>query len=132
MMEDQEEISGKMEDPDNAVEFRDATLAWNKARPAPAKSVKSQPDRKRRGMRRVLRREKLSLYINSEDEKAKGQEPNAERLLTHMEQESPQSTISSTQSVRPPLHKTLHRIQLSVRKVPHVSHRLCHFSVYFH
>lgn len=132
MMEDQEEILGKMEDPDNAVEFRDATLAWNKARPAPAKSVKPQPDRKRRGMRRVLRREKLSLYINSEDEKAKGQEPNAERLLTHMEQESPQSTISSTQSVRPPLHKTLHRVQLSVRKVPHVSHHLCHFSAYFH
>ncbi|XP_060742129.1 ATP-binding cassette sub-family C member 5 isoform X1 [Tachysurus vachellii] len=116
MMEDQEVILGKMEDPENAVEFRDATLAWNKAQPTPTKSVKQQPGQKRRGMRRVLRREKLSLYINSENEKAKGQEPNAERLLTTMEQESPQSTISSTQSVRPPLHKTLHRVQLSVRK----------------
>uniref|UniRef100_A0A8C7MT47 ATP-binding cassette sub-family C member 5 n=1 Tax=Oncorhynchus kisutch TaxID=8019 RepID=A0A8C7MT47_ONCKI len=39
-------------------------------------------------------------------------------LLTHMEQESPQSTISSTQSsiIRPPLHKTLHRIDLRVKK----------------
>ncbi|XP_053497408.1 ATP-binding cassette sub-family C member 5 [Ictalurus furcatus] len=117
MMEDQEVILGKMEDPENAVEFRDATLAWNKARPPPAKRAKPQPGQKRGGMRRVLRREKLSLYISSEDEKAKGgPEPNAEHLLTHMEQESPQSTISSTQSVRPPLHKTLHRVQLTVRK----------------
>ncbi|XP_053092755.1 ATP-binding cassette sub-family C member 5 [Pangasianodon hypophthalmus] len=116
MMEDHEVILDKMEDPENAVEFRDATLAWNKARPPPTKRAKPQPPRKRGGMRRVLRREKLSLYISSEDEKAKGQEPNAEHLLTHMEQESPQSTISSTQSVRPPLHKTLHRVQLTVRK----------------
>lgn len=128
-MEDQEVILGKMEDPENAVEFRDATLAWNKAQPTPTKSVKQQPGQKRRGMRRVLRREKLSLFINSEDEKAKDQEPNAERLLTTMEQESPQSTISSTQSVRPPLHKTLHRVQLSVRKVTHTSHTV---SVNFH
>ncbi|KAK3526468.1 hypothetical protein QTP70_028681, partial [Hemibagrus guttatus] len=116
MMEDQEVILGTMEDPDNAVEFRDATLAWNTAHPQPVKSVKPQPDRKRRGMRRVLRREKLSLYINSEDEKAKVEEPKAESLLTYMEHESPQSTISSTQSMRPLLHKTLHRVQLSVRK----------------
>lgn len=122
MMDDQEVILGKMEDPENAVEFRDATLAWNKARPPPAKRAKPQPGQKRGGMRRVLRREKLSLHISSEDEKAKGgPEPNAEHLLTHMEQESPQSTISSTQSVRPPLHKTLHRVQLTVRKVPPTS-----------
>uniref|UniRef100_A0A4W5MDI3 Uncharacterized protein n=1 Tax=Hucho hucho TaxID=62062 RepID=A0A4W5MDI3_9TELE len=62
-------------------------------------------------MRRVLRKEKLSLYIIAE----KG---NRQNLLTHMEQESPQSTISSTQSstIRPPLHKTLHRIDLCVKK----------------
>lgn len=122
MMEDQEVILGKMEDPDNAVEFRDATLVWSKARPPPEKSANPQQGQKRGGMRRVLRREKLSLYISSEDEKAKVQEPNAEHLLTHMEQESPQSTISSTQSVRPPLHKTLHRIQLTVRRVRPTSH----------
>lgn len=122
MMEDQEVILDKMEDPENAVEFRDATLAWNKAHPSPAKREKRQPRQKREGMRRVLRREKLSLYISPEDEKAKSQVPNAEHLLQHMEQESPQSTISSTQSVRPPLHKTLHRVQLTVRKVPPISH----------
>ncbi|XP_053336078.1 ATP-binding cassette sub-family C member 5 isoform X1 [Clarias gariepinus] len=116
MMEDQEVILGKMQDPENAVEFRDATLAWNKARPPQTKSAKPQPGQKRGGMRRVLRKEKLSLYISSEDEKAKGQEANAEHLLTHMEQESPQSTISSTQSMRPPLHKTLHRVQLRIPK----------------
>ncbi|KAL2077492.1 hypothetical protein ACEWY4_026996 [Coilia grayii] len=33
-----------------------------------------------------------------------------------MEQESPQSTISSTQSMRPPLLKTLHRIDLRVQE----------------
>lgn len=121
-MEDQEAILSKMEAPENAVEFRDATLTWDKARPPPAKRSKPQSSRKRGGMRRVLRREKLSLYISSEDEK--GQEPNAEHLLTHMEQESPQSTISSTQSLRPPLHKTLHRIQLTVRKVPPISHTI--------
>lgn len=128
MMEDQEVILGKMEDPENAMEFRDATLAWNKARPPPAKRATPQRGQKRGGMSRVLRREKLSLYISSEDEKAKGQEPNAEHLLTHMEQESPQSTISSTQSVRPPLHKTLHRVQLTVRKV---MNDLPRFSAFF-
>uniref|UniRef100_A0A8C2GI79 ATP-binding cassette sub-family C member 5 n=1 Tax=Cyprinus carpio TaxID=7962 RepID=A0A8C2GI79_CYPCA len=51
-----------------------------------------------------------------EDSKGKSEEANAEHLLTHMEQESPQSTISSTQSIRPPLHKTLHRIDLCIRK----------------
>ncbi|TSQ35288.1 Multidrug resistance-associated protein 5 [Bagarius yarrelli] len=114
MMKDQEVILDKMEDPENVVEFREATLAWNKFRPPPAKCVK--PQFASGGMRRVLRREKLSLHINIEDEKAKVQESNAEHLLTHMEQESPQSTISSTQSVRPPLQKTLHRIQFTVRK----------------
>ncbi|KAI5100698.1 multidrug resistance-associated protein 5 [Silurus meridionalis] len=113
MMEDREVVLSKMEHPDNVVEFRDATLAWNKAQPAPANSAKPQQSQKRKGMRRVLRREKLSLTIGSEDEKVKGLEPNAEQLLTQMEQESPQSTISSTQSMRPLLHKTLHRVQLS-------------------
>ncbi|XP_036431516.1 multidrug resistance-associated protein 5 [Colossoma macropomum] len=113
MLEDRESISVKMEDPENAVEIRDATLAWEKARPPQGKG---QASRKRRGMRRVLRREKLSLYISSEEEKSKGEGPNDQHLLTHMEQESPQSTISSTQSIRPLLHKTLHRIHLHIRK----------------
>ncbi len=115
-MEDRELISNKTEDPYNAVEFKDATLAWEKTRGSPGK--KSRVQQKRGGMKRVLRREKLSLYITAEDSKEKSEEPNAEHLLTHMEQESPQSTISSTRSIRPPLHKTLHRIDLCVRKVP--------------
>uniref|UniRef100_A0A8C2G665 Si:ch211-221f10.2 n=1 Tax=Cyprinus carpio TaxID=7962 RepID=A0A8C2G665_CYPCA len=114
MMEDRELISNKTEDPYNAVEFKDATLAWEKTCGSPGK--KSRAQQKRGGMKRVLRREKLSLYITAEDSKGKSEEANAEHLLTHMEQESPQSTISSTQSIRPPLHKTLHRIDLRIRK----------------
>lgn len=114
MMEDRELISVKTEDPYNAVEFKDATLAWEKT--CSAQGKKSRVQQKRGGMRRVLRREKLSLYISTEESKGKSEEPNAEHLLTHMEQESPQSTISSSQSIRPPLHKTLHRIDLSIHK----------------
>ncbi len=114
-MEDRELISNKTEDPYNVVEFKDATLVWEKTCGSPGK--KSRAQQKRGGMKKVLRREKLSLYITAEDSKGKSEEPNAEHLLTHMEQESPQSTISSTQSIRPPLHKTLHRIDLCIRKV---------------
>lgn len=117
MMEDRQAIQVKMDEPGNVVEFQDATLAWEKAR-APA--VKPNPSSKKlvkgRGMRRVLRREKLSLYISTEDSKGNKDSPNAQSLLTNMEQESPQSTISSTQSIRPPLHKTLHRINLRIKK----------------
>lgn len=115
MMEDRQVVAIKMEDPSNAVEFRDVTLAWEKARtPTPSSNP---PPKKRRGMMRVLRREKLSLYIPSEDMKGSQDSPNTQSLLTNMEQESPQSTISSTQSIRPPLHKTLHRIDLRIKKV---------------
>lgn len=115
MMDDREVVLVKMEDPSNAVEFRDATLAWEKARP-PSTNVASS-SRKLRGMKRVLRREKLRLYISTDDSKETKDLPNAQSLLTNMEQESPQSTISSTQSIRPPLHKTLHRIDIRIRKV---------------
>uniref|UniRef100_A0A8C1ZV06 ATP-binding cassette sub-family C member 5 n=1 Tax=Cyprinus carpio TaxID=7962 RepID=A0A8C1ZV06_CYPCA len=101
MMEDRELISNKTEDPYNAVEFKDATLAWEKTCGSPGK--KSRAQQKRGGMRRVLRREKLSLYITAEDSKGKSEEANAEHLLTHMD-------------IRPPLHKTLHRIDLCIRK----------------
>uniref|UniRef100_H3DE78 ATP-binding cassette sub-family C member 5 n=1 Tax=Tetraodon nigroviridis TaxID=99883 RepID=H3DE78_TETNG len=114
MMDDREVVLVKMEDPSNAVEFRDATLAWEKARP-PSTNVASS-SRKLRGMKRVLRREKLRLYISTDDSKETKDLPNAQSLLTNMEQESPQSTISSTQSIRPPLHKTLHRIDIRIRK----------------
>lgn len=67
-------------------------------------------------MKHVLRREKLSLYISTEDGKGNKENPNVQSLLTNMEQESPQSTVSSTQSIRPPLHKTLHRINLCIKK----------------
>ncbi|XP_029021322.1 ATP-binding cassette sub-family C member 5 isoform X2 [Betta splendens] len=113
-MDDREAVVVKTEDPSNAVEFQDATLAWEKAR-APAARAKPAA-RKHGGMRRVLRREKLSLYIPTEDGKGDKEGPNAQSLLTNMEQESPQSTISSTQSMRPPLHKTLHRVDLRVKK----------------
>ncbi|KAL6117526.1 abcc5 [Pungitius sinensis] len=114
MMDDREVVLVKMEDPSNAVEFRDATLAWEKARPPAAKP--KPPPTKRRGMTRVLRREKLSLFIATEGDKGNKEGPNALSLLTNMEQESPQSTISSTQSMRPPLHKTLHRIDQRIKK----------------
>ncbi|TRY81292.1 hypothetical protein DNTS_012126 [Danionella cerebrum] len=114
MMEDREQISVKTEDPYYVVEFKDATLAWEKTCGSQEKKKQTPP--KRGGMRRVFRREKLSLYISTEESKTKVEEPNSEHLLTHMEQESPQSTISSTQSMRPPLHKTLHRIDLCVQK----------------
>ncbi|XP_042348973.1 multidrug resistance-associated protein 5 [Plectropomus leopardus] len=114
MMDDREVVLVKMEDPSNAVEFQDATLAWEKARPPPAKP--NPPPKKRGGMKRVLRREKLSLYISTEDGKGNKEAPNAQSLLTNMEQESPQSTISSTQSIRPPLHKTLHRIDQRIKR----------------
>ncbi|XP_027864047.1 multidrug resistance-associated protein 5 [Xiphophorus couchianus] len=113
MMEDREMILAKTEDPNNAVEFVDATLAWEKARPPVRKS--NPPPKKRSGIQRVLRREKLSLYISTDNNKASQDAPNGQSLLTNMEQESPQSTISSTQSIRPPLHKTLHRINLRVK-----------------
>lgn len=64
----------------------------------------------------MLRREKLSLYISTEDGKGNKETPNAQSLLTNMEQDSPQSTISSTQSIRPPLHKTLHRIDQHIKR----------------
>ncbi|XP_054453081.1 ATP-binding cassette sub-family C member 5 [Anoplopoma fimbria] len=114
MMDDREVVLVKMEDPSNAVEFRDATLAWEKTRSPAAKP--NPPPKKRGGMMRVLRREKLSLYIPTEHDKGNKEGPNAQSLLTNMEQESPQSTISSTQSIRPPLHKTLHRINQRIKR----------------
>lgn len=114
MMDDREVVLVKMEDPSNAVEFRDATLAWEKARPPP--NVASSPS-KLGGMKRVLRREKLRLYRSTDDNKEITDLPNAQSLLTNMEQESPQSTISSTQSIRPPLHKILHRIDIRIKRV---------------
>ncbi|KAM3866788.1 ATP-binding cassette sub-family C member 5 [Diretmus argenteus] len=117
MMDDREAVMVKMEDPNNAVEFRDATLAWEKARSAAAKpNPPPKKQFKRGGMKRVLRREKLSLYIISEEGKGNNDGPNGQSLLPNMEQESPQSTISSTQSIRPPLHKTLHRIDLRIKR----------------
>ncbi|KAM4733129.1 LOW QUALITY PROTEIN: ATP-binding cassette sub-family C member 5 [Anableps anableps] len=114
MMDDREMILAKTEDLSNAVEFLDATLAWEKAR-APA--IKSNPSpKKHSGIKRVLRREKLSLYISTDKNKGSQDAPNVQSLLTNMEQESPQSTISSTQSIRPPLHKTLHRINLRIKR----------------
>lgn len=114
MMDDREMILAKTEDPSNSVEFRDVTLAWEKAS-SPA--TKSKPPLKKGGIKRVLRREKLSLYISTESSKENKDGPNWQSLLTNMEQESPQSTISSTQSIRPPLHKTLHRINLRIKRV---------------
>uniref|UniRef100_A0AAQ4NYA1 ATP-binding cassette sub-family C member 5 n=1 Tax=Gasterosteus aculeatus aculeatus TaxID=481459 RepID=A0AAQ4NYA1_GASAC len=106
----------KMEDPSNAVEFRGATLAWEKARSPAAKPKPPPTKRDTIGMTRVLRREKLSLNISTEDDKGNQEGPNAQSLLINMEQESPQSTISSTQTIRPPLHKTLHHIDQRIKR----------------
>lgn len=120
MMDDREVVLVKMEDPSNAVEFSGATLAWEKARP-PATNMTSSPI-KLGGMKRVLRREKLRLYISTDNSKESKDLPNAQGLLTNMELESPQSTISSTQSIRPPLHKILHRIDVRIKKVTVINH----------
>nr|XP_020450128.1 multidrug resistance-associated protein 5-like isoform X2 [Monopterus albus] len=114
MMDDRQVVLVKMDDPSNAVEFQDATLVWEIARAPVAKP--NLPPKKQGGMNCVLRREKLSLYISTEDGKENNEGCNAQSLLTNMEQESPHSTISSTQSLRPPLHKTLHRIDLRIKK----------------
>ncbi|CAL8305027.1 unnamed protein product [Arctogadus glacialis] len=134
LMDDREVIVSKMEEPANAVEFRNVTLAWEKARPpaagpaphhqAPAPPPPPPTPRRkafpRGGMRRALRREKLSLYLTKEEEVGGGKgraEPAVDQsLLTNMEQESPQSTVSSAGSMRPPLHKTLHCIDLRVKR----------------
>ena len=129
LLEEREQVTTKTEDPGNAVEFQHATLAWERAR-GPAgtgtgtrtgtgggRGRTSQKPKTGGGMRRFLRREKLSLYIIPEEGKGGGEAQNDQHLLTHMEQESPQSTVSSNQSIRPPLNKTLHRIHLHVRKV---------------
>lgn len=117
MMDDREVVLVKMEDPSNAVEFRGATLAWEKARSPAAKPKPPPTKRDTIGMTRVLRREKLSLNISAEDDKGNQEGPNAQSLLINMEQESPQSTISSTQTIRPPLHKTLHHIDQRIKRV---------------
>ncbi|XP_077465441.1 ATP-binding cassette sub-family C member 5 [Stigmatopora argus] len=114
-MDARETVLIKMQDPRNAVEFQDATLVWEKAR-TPASKSKPPPKKQGGGMKRVLRREKLNLLISTVESKECKDGPNAQSLLTNMEQESPQSTISSTKSIRPPLHKTLHRIDLRVKR----------------
>lgn len=119
-MDDREAVLAKLEDPSNAVEFRSATLAWEKACSPDAKP-RLHP-RKRGGMKRVLRREKLSLYIPTSDGKDVTGGPTAQNLLTNMEQESPQNTISLSQSIRPPLCKTLHRIDLRIKRVTTQTH----------
>ncbi|XP_063045855.1 ATP-binding cassette sub-family C member 5 isoform X2 [Engraulis encrasicolus] len=131
LMEERERVGTKVEDPDNVVEFRDATLAWENPRPTTPTKPSQKPRRSGGGIKRLLRREKLSLFIASDDGKGKSgggggggggglgggsESPNEDHLLSHMEQESPQSTISSTQSMRPPLLKTLHRIDLRIKK----------------
>uniref|UniRef100_A0A8C7IVT7 ATP-binding cassette sub-family C member 5 n=1 Tax=Oncorhynchus kisutch TaxID=8019 RepID=A0A8C7IVT7_ONCKI len=90
LMEDREVVLAKTDDPMNAVEFQYATLAWEKAK-APAKATPIPKKQcKRGGMHRVLRKEKLSLYITAEEGKGNNDGPNGQSLLTHMEQESPQ------------------------------------------
>ncbi|KAJ3587403.1 hypothetical protein NHX12_011001 [Muraenolepis orangiensis] len=117
MMDNLETIAVKMEDPGNAVEFRHVTLAWGAAgRGPPAGPVLGKkPFRTTGGMKRVLRREKLSLYMGKEGKAPQAGSPPGPILLDNMEQQSPQSTVSSIQSMRPPLHKTLHRIDLRVK-----------------
>ncbi|XP_077589032.1 ATP-binding cassette sub-family C member 5 [Stigmatopora nigra] len=114
-MDARETVLIKMQDTRNAVEFQDATLVWEKAR-LPASKSKPPLKKQGGGMKRVLRREKLNLLISTVESKECKDGPNAQSLLTNMEQESPQSTISSTKSIRPPLHKTLHRIDLRVKR----------------
>uniref|UniRef100_A0AAZ3RDT9 ABC transporter domain-containing protein n=1 Tax=Oncorhynchus tshawytscha TaxID=74940 RepID=A0AAZ3RDT9_ONCTS len=85
LMEDREVVMAKTDSPMNSVEFRDATLAWEKAK-APTKAI-TVHKKKRGGMRRVLCKEKLSLYIIAEKVKGNNESPNGQKILTHMEQE---------------------------------------------
>uniref|UniRef100_A0A673XXZ4 ATP-binding cassette sub-family C member 5 n=1 Tax=Salmo trutta TaxID=8032 RepID=A0A673XXZ4_SALTR len=96
-------VLAKTDDPMNAVELRHATLAWEKAK-APAKATPVPKKQcKRGGMHRVLRKEKLSLYITAEEGKGHNEGPNGQSLLTHMEQESPQNNWRDYKSI-PILH----------------------------
>lgn len=67
-MDSRQAVLIKLQDPRNAVEFQDATLAWEKAR-TPATKPNPPPKKQCGGMKRLLRREKLSLYISTEDSK---------------------------------------------------------------
>lgn len=104
-MDDRETVLVKMEDLDNAVEFLDATLDWEKTK------LNVLP--KKQG----LMKKKLNRFMSSEDTKSCRANPNIQSLLTNMEQESPQSTISASQSTHKPLQKALHHINLCIKKV---------------
>uniref|UniRef100_A0A3B3QF07 ATP-binding cassette sub-family C member 5 n=1 Tax=Paramormyrops kingsleyae TaxID=1676925 RepID=A0A3B3QF07_9TELE len=117
MLEDRELVSEKLEDLRNAVEFRDASLVWESPRSKGRAGVATPcTPRRTGGMERVLRKEMLSLYILSEEGKGGAEEQNGEHLLTHMEQDSPQNTVSSAGGFRPPVQRTLHRIDLRIKK----------------
>uniref|UniRef100_A0A3P9K626 ATP-binding cassette sub-family C member 5 n=1 Tax=Oryzias latipes TaxID=8090 RepID=A0A3P9K626_ORYLA len=104
LLDDRETVLVKMEDLNNAVEFLDATLDWEKAK-------LNVPPKKQGGMKK-----KLNRFMSSKDSKGCRANPNIQSLLTNMEQESPQSTISASQSTHKPLHKALHHINLCIKK----------------
>uniref|UniRef100_A0A3P9JD61 ATP-binding cassette sub-family C member 5 n=1 Tax=Oryzias latipes TaxID=8090 RepID=A0A3P9JD61_ORYLA len=104
LLDDRETVLVKMEDLNNAVEFLDATLDWEKAK-------LNVPPKTQRGLKK-----KLNRFMSSEDSKGCRANPNIQSLLTNMEQESPQSTISASQSTHKLLHKALHHINLCIKK----------------
>uniref|UniRef100_A0A8C7XPK9 ATP-binding cassette sub-family C member 5 n=1 Tax=Oryzias sinensis TaxID=183150 RepID=A0A8C7XPK9_9TELE len=82
LLDDRETVLVKMDDLNNAVEFLDATLDWEKAK-------LNVPPKKQGGMKK-----KLNRFMSSEDSKGCRANPNIQSLLTNMEQESPQKLQS--------------------------------------
>ncbi|MBN3313048.1 MRP5 protein, partial [Atractosteus spatula] len=105
-MEERAALTARVEDPENAVEFSGATLAW------PSGSDSGWTAAARSGpagtMDRVLREERLSRSMAGEEEKGSPGEHSGPLLLPNMEQDSPQSTVTSGQDPRPLLQVDLH------------------------
>ncbi|KAK6473650.1 multidrug resistance-associated protein 5-like isoform X1 [Huso huso] len=117
LMEDREAVRMKPEDPENVVEFCGATLAWEGEGGGRGYRHRTSPKIKRKGgIEQVLIKEKLSLYIEKEGGKKDKGGQNALPLVSNIEQDSPQNTVTAGQYHRPPLQKTLRNINLHVKK----------------
>ncbi|MGH0138977.1 UNVERIFIED_CONTAM: hypothetical protein FKN15_000218 [Acipenser sinensis] len=117
LMEEREAVRMKPEDPENVVEFCGATLAWEGEGGGGGYRNRTSPKIKRKGgIEQVLIKEKLSLYIEKEGGKKDKEGQNALPLVSNIEQDSPQNTVTAGQYHRPPLQKTLRNINLHVKK----------------
>uniref|UniRef100_W5NE66 ATP-binding cassette sub-family C member 5 n=3 Tax=Lepisosteus oculatus TaxID=7918 RepID=W5NE66_LEPOC len=105
-MEERAALTARVEDPKNAVEFSGATLAWPSRRDSGrTAAARSGPAGR---MDRELREERLSRSMAGEEEKGSPGEHSGPLLLPNMEQDSPQSTVTSGQDPRQLLQVDLH------------------------